>query len=272
MQIVLTWLQAARTQQQRASVFRAGLSAGASRRQATAQRSGIARLQATAQKRLAPPQLFLAPSMTIGQAPRQAQKVRSRQPRSVSRKSIRQPVRLWAAGRRPQLAQIRTQRASAQLARSRAQRASILAQRRGQVTETSAAAAHTAAKAAEAPASAAQPGKAACTRTAAHKRHALASSLSALASGTQQALRGALDRFSRQPRVAAGKVATTPEKLRAAGRHAHQMQSSAQRDSGLLLRRNHNTVNAPSAAEDGPASGTHSSTSPSSQQGPMQVI
>ena len=259
--MLLSWLQVASMQQQRASVYRAGLAAGASTRQAAAQRSSAARLQATAQKRRAPPQLFLAPTMTIGQAPRQVQNMCSRQPRSASRNTIRQPVspragRTGRANRAAQHMRIRSQRASAQLARSRAERASTLAQRRAQATPTDA-------KAAEAAAARVKPG--------AHKQHAHASRLAALASGAQQALRGALHRFSRQPRAATGQAATTPEKLRAAARHAHLMQSSAERGKGLSLKRNVIIMSATSAAEDGPASGAHSPIAPTSQQGPMQV-
>lgn len=303
--ILLTWLQAPRTQQQRASVFRAGLAASASTRQIAAQRSSIARLQATAQKRLAPPQLFLAPAMTMGQAPLQVQKMHSRQPRRASRKNIRQTVSLRAgragrADRAAQLMRMRTQHASAQLARGRAERASTLAQRRAQAagtdasaaqtdaqatdtpasaiqtsapaTETDAAAAQTDAEATEAPASAPQPSRAARVKPGAHKQRAHASTPSALASGTQHASRGALDRFGRQPRVAAGKAATTPERARAAARRAHLMQSIAQRSKGLSLKRDDIIGGATSAAEDGTASGAHSPVSPPSQEGPTQVI
>ena len=128
-QIIGTEVQVASTPQQRASLVRAGLAA--STRHAAAHRSRTARVQATAVKRHAPPPTLLARRMQAGQAPRQAQKLRSqawkhhsRRPRIGPSRKTTQPSMLRAAAR------------EAQQVQSRSHRALTLARRRAPATRT----------------------------------------------------------------------------------------------------------------------------------------
>ena len=219
-------MQAASTPQQLASLVRAGLTA--STRHAAAHRSRAARLQATAQKRVGPPETLLAQMMVIGQALRPAQKRRSRQPRVAP--SSRKTTRLGG---------LRVAAREAQRARSRAQRALTVAQRRAKLTETPPPAAQSCALqedqiAGQAQASSqarsagseqgqarldirtvAQPGQrstpqrsgAARAYAAAHKKHAHAQQLPAVAPISKQAPHRAQKRASRR--------LTQPGRLRA---------------------------------------------------------
>ncbi len=179
-------------QQQGASPVRAGLTMLT--RHAAAQKSSIARTQATAQKRHAPPEVLLAPpealsapTMTIGQAPHQTQKPRSRaqkrcswqpavehsskttQPRAVRSRKSMQPDMLRATR-------------AAQQAQSGSQRASTLAQRRSQAAEASPPA--ECSQAADTPLPTVQRSKAARACAAAQKTHTHAD----MASDGQQSL------------------------------------------------------------------------------------
>ena len=246
------WLQAARTQQ-KVSMTKAGRMAGTGAVQAALQRSRDARMQATAQRRHAPPEVLMLLTMTMGQAPRQARKLRrSRQPRDVPRRKSTAPERLRAAAR------------EAQSAQSKAQRASALAQKRSLATESAPPAAAAVAKSAP---------TAACSGAAAHRRHGQAEKLAVKALGTQRGSSRALKRTSKRRRHAFGKENTTLARLLAAAMDALLAQNSSQHVDGISLKHDQTTESNPSAAQGASLSGV---SCPSSQhiqqQGSMQVI
>lgn len=209
--VLLNRLQAARMQQQRASLIKAEMAARASTRQAVAQRSRAARLQAVSRKRLVLAQMFAFTALPAsGQAPRRAQKPRSRRSRA-------------APSRRSQPGSLREAARKAQMAQNRAQRASAMAQRRSAPTEGTLS-----------PPETSSPTRA---KRSAHKRHVHASNTSAWALSAQRALTGALKRFSRHFRTFPGSSATQPERRRAAARDAQMAHDRAQRTSALSLKR-----------------------------------
>ena len=218
----------------------------ASSRKAAVQRSRAARIQATNQKRRVALQTLLTPAIIVGQATHQTQKPRSKKHRTVPSAKTTQPERLRAAAQ------------EAQLARSRAERASVLAQRRGQ--------------AAVSPPSPPQRGKAARARAAAYSRCAHAEGRPAQATGTQHS-HGALNRCSRRPGASQSETTTESERLRAAAREGHRVQSRAQRAAVLALKRGQTTGSTPAAVQDGPAPAAHSSTRQrTQQQASLQVL
>ena len=116
----------ASAQQQAASPVRAGLAA--TTRNAAAQRSRVARTQATAQRRHAPPEDLLAEAMVIEPAPRKAQK-----PRSPAKKRCSRQPRVACSRKTMQPDMLKAIRA-AQQSQSRSQRAQALAQKRGHLS------------------------------------------------------------------------------------------------------------------------------------------
>ena len=265
MQTDFTDLQAATAtaQQQGASPVRAGLTMIT--RHAAAQRSSIARTQATAQKRHVPPEVLLAspealpaPTMTIGQAPRKTQKQRRR----AQKRCSRQP----AAGHSSKTTQPRAARSikstqpnmlrearAAQQAQSGSKRASTLAQKRSQAAGASSP--PECSQAADTPSPRVQRSKAARARAAAQKKPSHAEDVSAVASDGQQAPQCAERRLSRR--------LTEPAVLRAAARKAELARGKAQRADILLQKR----------SQDRSASATcGQSDQRAQQQIPMQVI
>ena len=232
---------------------KAGLTAGTSRMQAALQRSRDARMQATAQRRHAPPEVLMLLTMTMGQAPRQARKLRrSRQLRDVPRRKSTASERLRTAAR------------EAQRAHSKAQRASALAQKRSPATESAPPAAAASAKLAA---------TAACSGAAAHRRHGQAEKLSAKVLGIQHGSNGALKRVSRKRRHASGRENATPERLQAAAIEAHLLQISPQHVDENPLEQDQSTESTPPAGHGGePFDVSCSSSQGAQQQGSMQVI
>ncbi|CAL5229232.1 g12517 [Coccomyxa viridis] len=240
---------AATAQQQGASPVRAGLTMVT--RHAAAQKSSIARVQATAQKRRAQPQALLAPAMTVGQAPQQTRKPRSRAQKSCSRK-----LRVGHSSKPTQPDRLRAARA-AQQAQSMSQRASTLAQRRSPVSRLS--------QAAETPLPAfcfqvtgtspdAQKSRGARARAPTPKKHAHAEEIPAAASDSQPAPQSAEKRLSRR--------LSEPAMLRVAARKAELARGRAQRADILSQKR----------GQDGSASATCSqSDEHAQQQPPMQA-
>ena len=243
--------QGTRTQEQAVSMTKPGLTAGTSRMQAAVQRSRAARLQATAQRRSAPPEVLMLLTMTMGRAPRQARKLRrSRQPRDVPRRKSTAAERLTAAAR------------EAQRAQSKAQRASALAQKRSQLT----AAAPSAATAAPERSTAARTG------TAARRQHDQAEKLSVRALTIQHGSCPGLKRVSKQRRHAPGKENTGSEKLHAVAIEAHLLQYSSQHVDGVSLEQAHTTESSSPADESGePSDASCSSSQHTQQQDSMQV-
>ena len=208
-------------------------------------------MQTTAQRRYAPAEVMMLPTMTMGQAPRQAQKLRSsRQPRAEQRRKSTASERLRAAAR------------EAQRAHSKAQRASALAQKRSRDIATPPAAAAAAPE---------RQSRVARADTAAHKRHERAEKLAVQALGIQHGSSGALKRVSKKRRHAVNKENIIPEGVLAAASEAHLTHSRSQHVGGALLE--HAPKNTPSAGQGGlPSGASCPSSQRTQQQDPMQVI
>ncbi len=268
--LLCTWLQAAEPHGHGLSATKARPVAGASKLQAALQRSRAARMQATARKRQAPPELTMTLTMATGQAPPpQAQKLRRGQPRVV-------PWRKTAA-----LERLRTAARESHLAQSRTQHASALAQRRSQAAamapsaHTSPAATLQVPSAATVPApSAAQRSRAAASaHSSAHRRRAPAEKLSVQASSMHRASHRALKRVSTQRRALAGKASTMSESLRAVAVEAQLMQRRTLYAEGLSPEYCQTPGSTNPAPQDGVASGAHTRSRQRAQhQVSLQVI
>ena len=243
-------LQAAHAQPQGASPVRTGLTAIT--RHAAARKSRIACIQAAAQRRHVPLETLLAQAMTIGQAPRQAQKPRSREQKHCSR----QP-RLACSGKSTQLDMLRAARA-AQLAQSRSKRASALARSRSEAAEALPAA--LCLQATAGPPAEMQGSRAVCAHASAHQKHAHANNSPAAASDSQQAPHQAENRMS--------KILSQPAMLRLATQRADLARGRAQRAHAVFQKREEPTRVSIYSAEDGPISATCSQ---SNQHAPLQV-
>ncbi len=216
--------------------------------QAAVQRSRAARMQATAQRRYAPLEVMMLLTMTMGQAPRQAQKLRSsRQPRAEQRRKSTASERLRAAAR------------EAQSTHSKAQRASALAQKRSLATGATPTATAAAPE---------RKTRAACADTAVHRRHEQAEKPAVQALCVQHGSHGALKRVSKQSKYAQGKVTDTSKKLLAAAIEAHLMQSSLSSLKLGLATESSSSADQSGQASDGPCSSSQGT----QQQGSLQVI
>ena len=283
-------MQVLSTPQQRVSPVRAGLTA--STRRAAAHRSRAARVQAMALRRHAPPPTLLARRMTVGQAPRQAQQLRSRAWKHHSRRPAIGPSRTTT-----QPALLRAAAREAQQAQSRSQRALTSARRRAHSTRAPPPAAKGCAQQEDQTAGQAQSssqgglagseqGSAArldissethpchnkhpqrsraAARAAAQRRRMHAHELPAVALDSQHALHCVQKHLS--------KVLAKPRRLMAAIRAAALTHGRAHRADAQEQKRDQLTRSSLSATEDEPAAAAHSLLNQPAQQGsPMQVI